>query len=385
MKEDRFSKSFSALRVKQTLGEFYLASIPAKDLVEITYFDVRRMLSDEREVERYLGIQRPLQKPRVTELEAYVNGPDACFPTGIIIAVPENCASYDENEKIITLSNYVDSDDEDQRVLYRNIAKVLDGQHRLAGLEKLADDREFELNVSIFVGADISDQANIFATVNLAQTKVNKSLAYDLFELAKSRSPQKVAHNLVVTLDREEGSPLFKMIKRLGVATPERSGETLTQATVVQGILPFISSKPEDDRRAYLNGSTPEKLSGDALTKTPLQHLFIEEKDFLIADLFWNYFSAIQERWPTAWKSRERGMILNRSTGFRGFIRYLRYLYVTDLQPNQVPSQDDLYDVLSGIELRDRDFNTEKFPPGSSGESALFGALISKSDDGGSP
>lgn len=380
MREGNHSLSFPALRVKQTLGEFYIASIPAKDLVEITYFDVRRMLRDDREVERYLGIQRPLQKRRVDELVAYVNGPDACFPTGIIIAVPDVCAEYDESSKMLTLSNYMDSEDESERVLYRNIAKVLDGQHRLAGLDGLEDGKPFDLNVAIFIGADISDQANIFATVNLAQTKVNRSLAYDLYELARSRSPQKVAHNIVVTLDRETDSPLHKMVKRLGVATPDRTGETLTQATVVQGILPFISIRPEADRRLYLEGSRPAKLSGSELGKTPLQHLFVDEMDFKITDVFWNYFSAIKDRWPHAWESRERGYILNRSTGFKGFIRFLRHLYQVRFQANEVPGLEAFGAVLKQIDLDDSAFTTDNFPPGSSGEAGLFGELVGRLD-----
>jgi len=34
---------------------------------------------------------------------------------------------------------------------------------------------DFDVNVSIFVDADIADQATVFATVNLAQTKVTEA------------------------------------------------------------------------------------------------------------------------------------------------------------------------------------------------------------------
>jgi DGQHR domain-containing protein len=61
------------------------------------------------------------------------------------------------------------------------VATIIDGQHRLKGLEE-AGKPEFELPISIFIGADEATEASIFSIVNLAQTKVNKSLAYDLFE-----------------------------------------------------------------------------------------------------------------------------------------------------------------------------------------------------------
>ena len=70
---------------------------------------------------------------------------------------------------------------------------MIDGQHRIAGLYKYEGEVGFDINVTIFVGTDIADQAQIFSTVNLEQTKVNRSLAYDLFALAHSRSPKKRA------------------------------------------------------------------------------------------------------------------------------------------------------------------------------------------------
>ena len=96
------------------------------------------------------------------------------------------------------------------------------------------------MNVSIFIGADKADQAAVFATVNLAQTKVNNSLAYDLLSFAKRRTVERVCHEIVVALDREPSGPFKDKIKRLGVATPGRDNETLSQATVVRGILQYM-------------------------------------------------------------------------------------------------------------------------------------------------
>ena len=70
--EDPVEFSVKALRLKQPIGEFFIASIPYRRLVEISYFDVRRMLG-EREVEEYLGIQRPLSRARVAELLSLIH------------------------------------------------------------------------------------------------------------------------------------------------------------------------------------------------------------------------------------------------------------------------------------------------------------------------
>lgn len=187
--KDERSVTFSCLKIRQPIGEFFIAVIRSDILCDIAKFYVRRVLQDERDIERYLGIQRPLKGKRVNDLEKYVRYFDATFPTSIIISVEAECAYYDENSNTMTLSN-INRETLSDSVPFEGIARVLDGQHRIAGLFGY-DGHEFYLTVTIFVGIDIADQAQIFSTVNLEQTKVNKSLAYDLFALATSRSPQK--------------------------------------------------------------------------------------------------------------------------------------------------------------------------------------------------
>lgn len=94
---DPVTLKFECLKARQPIGDVFLASIPYDQLVKITYFDVRRVLQDDRDVERYLGIQRPLIRSRVDGLQKYVNFFDASFPTAIIIAVPPEIASASEN------------------------------------------------------------------------------------------------------------------------------------------------------------------------------------------------------------------------------------------------------------------------------------------------
>ena len=166
-----------------------------------------------------MGIQRPRNEKRVKEIAKYVGTADACFPTAVILAVDGNCATYDENSKELTLQPYLDPADGEKPINYGEIANVLDGQHRIEGLKESGFNNEFDINVSIFIDIDIANQAYLFSTINLAQTKVNKSLVYDLFDLAKKRSPQKTCHNIAVALDKTSGSPFYERIKRLGVAT----------------------------------------------------------------------------------------------------------------------------------------------------------------------
>ena len=378
--EDPKSISFSCIRVRQPIGEFFIASMPYRDLCDITFFDVRRVMRDSRDVEKYLGIQRPLSPKRVRELEKYIKTVDATFPTSVIIAVDGRCASYDEKSREMTLSNWLDPSEDEDPIYFRNIARVLDGQHRLAGLGDGSPTGDFEINVSLFVDIDISEQANIFSTVNLAQTKVSRSLAYDLFELANARSPQKTCHNISVALDQNSTSPFYFKIKRLGVATEGRFNETITQATFVQRLLPYISRDPMEDRDLFLRGKHPARADGEELQFQIFRNLFLDERDLDIAEILWSYFTAAKARWPVAWRGTEKGLMLNRTNGFKGLMRFLRPAYLRLTEPGGIPDTEAFAGIFAKIPLKDQDFNIDNFKPGTSGESEMFKILLKHLD-----
>ncbi len=110
--------------------------------------------------------------------------------------------------------------------------------------------KDFELILTIFLGLDLTEQATIFATVNLKQTKVNKSLVYYLEIYANTRSPQKTAHDITITLDNNKGSPLNGRIKRLG--TKEDNNENISQSSFVEELIALISKNPMVDRDILL-------------------------------------------------------------------------------------------------------------------------------------
>ena len=370
---DPISLEFSCLKASQPIGDLYIASVPYDSLIRITHFDVRRVLQEHRDLERYLGIQRPLVNRRVTALEQYVNFYDASFPTAIIVAVEEQFAIYDEEKRTIRLSN-VPKDGDAPTIPIRNIARVLDGQHRIAGLRSFKGEA-FEMPVTIFVGADIADQAHIFATVNLEQHKVNKSLAYDLYALATSRSPQKTCHNIAVVLNQDDKSPLYQRIKRLGVATEGKSFQPISQASFVEAVMRYISDDPKADRDKLLRHKGLKGPGEDEVSKLPFRNLFVEERDVEIVAVLFEYFSSIKERWPIAWSNQDRGNMLNRTNGFRAFMRLYSHLCEASETRTGVVPKAFMTEFMKRVRLGDKDFNTENFKPGSSGESSLLSVL----------
>ncbi len=351
------------LEVKQPIGSFYNCVINRKDLIKITYTDIRRLESDSegRDVEIYTGIQRNLSERRVKEISQYVNTIDATFPNSIILHVqPENIEIDDYTVKIKN---------------EKNVAKVLDGQHRIAGLEDFSQgDKNFQTIITIFVGMELEDQALVFATINKTQTKVNKSLVADLFAFAKFRSPQKTAHNIIRALDIKEGSPFKDKIKILGTANDQEK-ESITQATFSQALIDFYSKDPMVDRDLYKRGKKPVKYSGLDLERRPFRNIFVDANDGLIAQILWNYFFAVREKWPQAWNEVKPEMILNKSTGFLALMRILKLLYPKFNKIGEEVKKEEFIKEFEKIDIKENNLNRANYIPGSSGQSKLFREL----------
>lgn len=376
--DDLIEIGFPCIKATQPIGDIYVASIPYQDIMRLTFFDVRRVLKEHRDVERYLGIQRPVINSRLKNLAEYVTYIDATFPSAVIIALDQDYVVFDEANKRLCVRNWREGETKPSNAL-RNIGRVLDGQHRIAALEFFneGDDpqKKFDIPASIFIGADIADQAQIFATVNLEQTKVNKSLVYDLYELGRSRSPQKTCHNIAVILDQDKDSPFYKRIKRLGMATEGRRFEPITQATVVDGLLQYVSKDPKRDRDMLIRGQRLSRADLDESRRLIFRNFFVDERDVEIAKIVYNYFDAVREKWTDAWQNYEAGAMLNRTNGVRALFRFLRDAYLQCGKIGLVPSTAEFLACFQDIELQSEDFSRVYFPPGTSGEAKLYRVL----------
>lgn len=402
------------IEVEQRVGTYYIASIKAEDLLKISYVDRMRMEKGEDARASYLGIQRKLDPSRVKKIAEYVKTRDASFPTSILLAITEDCAEIIETtskSKQLKLSP-LNADEINSRIkneiinefnkndyLTEGIAKVLDGQHRIAGLSHAIRDLEgvsqlslfedetkeelierlknFELNVAIFIGYDIHEQAKLFGIVNLAQTKVNKSLVYNLEEYSKARSPQRVCHNIAKLLDESEKSPFFEKIKMLGCKTMGRIYiEPLTQSAFVETLMSTLSKNPELDRdilnRKHLFGQGKiDRYTDKEKERYIFRELFLNEEDGELLDIIWNYFEAVKYKWTQAWDDVSNSL-LPKNNCFRALMRYLRDIY--PLINKKKPLVDDFYKYFENFEMTNEDFNSSKglFPRGEGGMSKFY-------------
>lgn len=375
--------TINVLKVAQPIGEFFIGAIDAKALLEITTVDVRAF--EKGQAGTIDGIQRELSKTRLKDLSQYVNLEYATFPTSVILAIDERCVRLSDIEECDGLYRLevkaYDGEEGGDAIPLDASAFVIDGQHRLAGLEQRDPEKEpFEVNVSIFVGADIADQAEIFSRVNLAQTKVNKSLTYDLLEYAKEKSPYKVAHDIVVALNADAKGPFFQKIKRLGVRTPGIDGETLAQATVVNGLLRYLPPNQEKERSKSLFGlSRKRELDEKWQSRIFIDYYRVDDFASILL-IVSNFFEAVENKWPDAWSNPQEGQILCRTTGYNALIRFLKdaYLYIVKDEPRVVETLE-FDEVFSKITIQESDLNKGIYVPGSTGQGDLYRHLVAES------
>ena len=351
-----------------------------EDLWEIAEFDMREIREKADGIYLATGIQRQLNEKRVSEIATYVGTVDATFPTAVVLAISSDCLTFENANSTGCLQMRLSSEPKEYEgngglFAYRRVARVIDGQHRIEGLRR-ANKTDFDVNIAIFVDADIEDQARVFATVNLAQTKVSKSLVYDLFSYSTAISPEKLAHSVCISLDQTKESPLYHRIKRLGTATPGRyEQEPLSQATVVEGILSHIVGSKEQlilDRDRARRGKTFDRISDDEARKLVLRAFFIDRREVDVAELLWNYFEAVSEVWPDDWAIGGVGNILPRTNGYRALMRFFKDAYNHVASPGGMVEANVFRGIFERVERLRGTFTTENYPPGSSGEARLY-------------
>lgn len=289
-------KTFSYIEVQQPIGVFYYCAIPAAYLLKIVRSSPRSK-SEE-------GVQRDQQQDRINNISKYCSDPDAVFPTPIVVSVDAGTkVTLDEEHRKIVFS--------DEEGI---IGDVIDGQHRLWGIEgsKYAD--QFVLPVALMFGLTLEEKAYIFSTINSNQRKVDPSLIYDLFDVSKTRSPQKTVHELARVMNNTEASPFYNRLKMLGKKTKTQDKATLSQGTFAKTVLQLITRDADEDVRLM---KREEALKEDV--RCPFREYFIEERDDVIAKILLNCFTALKNVFPNEWEDPHSN-ILWKTTGFRAVV-----------------------------------------------------------------
>lgn len=325
------------ISITQAIGTFYVASIPAGTLLALVDILSRDMSEEGRQ-----RVQREYNEERGKQIAKYSAEDNATFPTSIIIATyPDKVRVVDDGIEFGRLSDDSVWQPMAQDALLK-IGEVIDGQHRLLGLRHaIVNDgierlKDFELPVVFMLDLDQGDKAYVFSIINSKQRSVSSSLIMDLFGLQEQRSPYKTCHEIAQAFydwadDQNKGAepqkgPFYKGLKMLGKKVAD--GEMLSQGSFGKYVLRLISKNPDEDAKRLRESKTP--LADDP--KCVLRYLFIEEKDFAIARILHEYFSAIQHEFREEWDMQPEKYLLRKTVGFSALITVFEKVWNKDIR-----------------------------------------------------
>ncbi|MBJ9958174.1 DGQHR domain-containing protein [Acinetobacter courvalinii] len=180
----------------------YTFTMKVKDLLAIYYVAVRGVDIEEG------AVQRVLSKSRISAIRDYILEGNNFFNSFILNWTEENLKPVVEND-LIKIS------------LVPSSAQVIDGQHRLAGLDAAnkidtsGKVGEKELLVTLCLGLTTKQAAEIFLNINTEQKPVPKSLMYDLFGEVVSDEEHCInrATDIAKLLNEDVESSFYKLIK----------------------------------------------------------------------------------------------------------------------------------------------------------------------------
>ena len=361
---------FRAVKVAQPLGEFYAIAIPARILSQVVFLDPTRIASVDRESFLYklLGNQREASSSRAKKIAEYINTVESAFPNSIILA-----------------GNYIDSGSFQEDPAHRwrvetdecgdyliipsmqRMASVIDGQHRLLGFDSCKEERrDMELLCSVYMDLPQAYQAYLFATINMNQRKVDKSLAYEQFgynldeEKPEGWAPDKLAVFLTRRLNLNPESHLYQHIKiaplEADLIFPQSEERTwiVSTACIVEGILSLISSRPRDDRDKLHAKNVSDRHRKDLpQDSSPLRELYVRCEDERLAEIILSFLRLAKEH---LWDSASSSSFIRKTIGVQALFDVFRFVAQKTLIENLEPELGRVLKAASAIDFSDQLF-----------------------------
>ena len=378
----QFPYRTKALRIRQELAECWVAALPAALLLDVCFSD--RLTADHTgdPAKPYVlgGMQREQREKRLQEIGDYIDRDDSAFPNSIILAAnsrasdgltedePDDQADEDIEEGVTPPPSGVDrrwrievAEDGCHELVIPTgdkLAAVVDGQHRLFGFAKATVTKRLAMDLicAIYIDLPKPYQAQVFATINSNQKRVDKSLTYEMFgyniddEDSSFWSPDKLAVFLTRRLGSDADSPLRGKI----IIAPKKDSELaaltagegwkVSTAVVVEGITRLISSNPKSDSNDL---QTPSKVQRAALAsgrkdRSPLRQAYLDNQDVVIFTMVLNYLKACQDLF---WKDPAQNSFIFKTVGVQALFDILRKLS-RDAYDRKVISVDYFKGVL---------------------------------------
>ena len=290
------------LEVKQRKRNFILSVLPASVLVAISYAAVRRQQDEEG------AVQRVLNQSRIASIKNFAaQGGD--LPACIVL----NWVRKPLNRQggLIILPEIP------------RAAQIIDGQHRVAGLEEAIKENramgDVSVPVAIYENLDTRACADIFLSINTEQRPAPKSLVTDLYGIASEEFIDKAAlraRDIAMALN-EQGQAYEGWIK-LPNAKRQKGGIALS--TAASAIKPLVDEKG------------------------PLEQIGANTFELQKA-IFCNLFSSLSEKYAESWGELKNAFMF--AAGFLGAIEFLQAKLIPYCNTKQDFSKELMLKVIN--------------------------------------
>lgn len=311
-----------AIEFNQRSTRLYIFSIPAEKLIKLVRSRFRT--SDDQE-----GIQRFLDKKRISEIAAYASDPSNTIPNNIIINFTKDVTIERTN-----ISNVV-------MIILPNeeghFGDIIDGQHRLYGItNEKSRYPELEIAVTGLMIKDPKSSGKVFADINSKQKPVSASLLVSL-QSALGALPEieTIAAGIMERLNDDDDSPLKGQIKMF----QDQQGKLIRNDQIIKVIKGIL--QPDKMLHAFIKNLSSDTALG--ILKT--------------------YLSALEEMFPDAWND-SRNYLLTRSAGLSIILGLFdRVFQIARFKKEAgLPTKEDFRFALEPI--RDAKWDTNFFKEG---------------------
>ncbi len=199
-------------------------ALPAKHLVSLSYVAVRGRDNEEG------AVQRVLNKQRISSIKDYVLAGTMFVNTFVLNWTNEQVAPT-LNKEAITIP------------LADASAQLIDGQHRLAGIEAAMKVKpeigENTVFVTMAIRLNTKEAARIFLNINTEQRPAPKSLIFDLYGVTEDDKNFAItrANDIAKELNDNVASPFYNLVKYPGM--PRGKGR-IDLSTIVSALKTYV-------------------------------------------------------------------------------------------------------------------------------------------------
>lgn len=342
------------LEVNQPIQKFYVGVMDYRDVIRLSTTNMNEIKNNNEDV-----YQRQLDEKRLPSLKRYMEYSRASFPNGILLnsKVP---LEYENGYLLVPDDN--------------NTFFIIDGQHRIEALKYYNKKEPFDVCVVIFNNLNVDLQTELFVTVNNEQKKVNPNIRMNLKGNDEIDSPDKIARNIVIALNKDSKSPFKKLIK---LDDKKESKGIISLYTIAIPIIEYIYNSQDYyivKDALIKNKNNKECLRNiydkDNKVKRIFWDFYLENEEATLYAILVNYFSAIKDIFPHDWGNPNS--LLCKTTGYNALMLLFKDVFI-DLKPNL--SYDNIYNYLYSIRHMRGSFTLDKMGVGKAASSKLYNEL----------